>query len=125
MTTFYENQRLRADRQIRDKGQVVSVRVKSVGSVFNEATGFVTTPGTDVDHPTVGVITGLTRSDKQLVEGAELGVLLSGEDFAKEVPAFVPSIGDAVVIGAEVYEILKVTEISPGGVPVIFKLMVA
>lgn len=121
MTTFYTNLRDGvAHKQLVDKGLTMVIRKRT--NTFDEDTGTVSAEK-DADHSTVGIIfpqkvdlradsSGATKNTKTLLVSAT-GLTV------------VPEVEDIIVFGDREHIVIAVEPISPGGIDVVYEVMVS
>lgn len=117
-----------ADDLIKQFGKSMTMRAKGSGQVFDGATGFVTTVGTNVDYPVSGV---MTKFNQREIDGTNIlrddfKLLMSANNRSTGAPLAVePDTSMQIIDGnGEVYAIVHVEPLRPGNIDVIYTLQV-
>ena len=122
---FYEDKRDKtAFRLLQRRG--ASMTVRNENGIIDDETGMVEY-GVDDDHSTVGVFKNIDEKlwKHETVTSESREVVVSAKPFAEETPEFVPAIGHVLVFGTREFKILGVLPISPAGITIVYRLLVA
>lgn len=117
--TFYPDHRAMAERLIRDKGQLVSLRKPASGDYDPESATASLTPTIYTDIPAAVVAYKNTDIDGTLIKKGDKKVLMACDTLTVE-----PEVNDELVIAAVVHSIKAVDPLAPGGTSVIYTLQV-
>ena len=119
---FYEDMRDNvSDSLLTDFGQSMILRAEGEKAVFDGATGFITTEGTDVDHQITGAIFDIKQTE---TTGTNI---LTGDKRALVSPkgmTVTPDTSMQLICDSEIYTIADVETVAPAGIPVLYKLIV-
>lgn len=121
----YAQNALSADRAFRAKGQKITLTRNTPGPYLNGAVSIVTT----IEY-VWGIETGVTLRDLGI--GTVNGTLVQSGDRKLMISALtdsgaaltMPKVGDFATVGAQVYTVKNVDWLSPGGVVVMYTLVV-
>lgn len=116
MSIDYAHMAATATRLLTENGQSMALR-RASGGTFDPVTG-TTTGASSEDLPTVGILQAITTS-YALANEVEDGDRLAMVDASQE-----PALTDKLVVGANVYGIVKIQPINPAGTPVAYRLQV-
>jgi hypothetical protein len=116
MSIDYNRMAATATRLLTDNGQPMALR-RTSGGTFDPVTG-TTTGQSTADLATVGVMLDIDTS-YALANEVQDGDLLAMVDASQT-----PLLTDKLVVGAEVYGIVKIMPLNPAGTPVAYKLQV-
>lgn len=114
MSDFYAKLAAGASELLGDKGQTFTFR-RVAGRVIDPITGAVT-PGATTTHSAPGVMTSLK---KDFIEGA---MVEQGDRQFIIDSSFEPEPTDKVIFDSEEWRIAAIEPVSPGGVPLIYKI---
>lgn len=114
-----------ADAAFREDGQLIRLTSKTKGPYSNGAVQIVTTEanvwGLDVAVSSHAI--GTTTQGGTLVKASDRKLIVSAlADTGEALPA--PKHGDTAQVGAQVYTVRNVDPLSPGGVAVLYNLIV-
>jgi hypothetical protein len=115
-----------ADAAFREDGQLIALSLKQPGAYVNGAV----VPGTPILESAWGIETGVTLHD--LGVGTVNGTLVQSGDRKLTISALsstggaltAPKVGDLATVGTKVYTVKNVDVLSPGGVAVMYMLVV-
>jgi len=112
----------KAAAAIRKSGMAMTLRVTTPG-VYDPATG-TDAGASDADHAACGLLTNPFRGQQEsyfantLVQSGDK-VVLMGADVAVR-----PQAGHRLVIGSDIWNVVAVVPVEPGGVPLLYKVQV-
>lgn len=117
---FYAAKRRTAASLLARYGMAMTLRDNEAGEAFDPDTGAVT-GGVPVDYPVTGIV--YPRAERGRAGSGERTVtqrvILSAEGLS-----VVPTKSHQLVVGGAVYEVVSVAPLAPGGVAVVYELVV-
>jgi hypothetical protein len=122
----YASKARSTDAAFRRSGQLIALTLKQPGAYVNGAV----VPGTPILESAWGIETGVTLRD--LGVGTVNGTLVLTGDRKLTISALAatgaaltpPKVGDLATVGTQVYTVKNVDVLSPGGVAVMYMLVV-
>jgi hypothetical protein len=110
-----------AEELLTEFGRTYTLQEEGSDAVFDEASGFFTTPGTAVAHTVTGIFSQYAQReiDGSSIQATDFKVILMAADMT-----VVPDTSMKILDGAAEYAIVHVTPLKPGGVDIIYTLQV-
>ncbi|MGE8367003.1 hypothetical protein [Cupriavidus sp.] len=120
MSAFYDDMAATADELLREYGKPLVLRQVATGT-YDPATS--TAPATQVDFPGTGTLFDFAlQSAGQAFSGSTLIEVGDKQCYLSPVGVPLPTAGDLLVDGTDVWQVKNVKAINPAGTPVLYEL---